>query len=211
MDLSTFYAKPGTSHQAEDDFISDDDDEPSQIMDNNSDYQPESSSEEEMIEGGFELNLEMSSEEDDFEDIELVSEGQWSAVSSKQHTFTFISGEELCLTASSSAADGQIWPVDIYLQFLTIDIIDMIVRETNRYAEQSIAATVVTRKSRLNDWNATTREEIKKFIGLVIYMGLVPLPELSLYWSKSLLYHNKLVSDHAEGPFSINFKNDSFL
>ena len=94
---------------------------------------------------------------------------------------------------ASSSYDNKVWPIDVFQQVFTDSIVNMIVEETNRYAEQIIGSNIVTRKSRLKAWSPTNADEIKKFFGLVIYMGPVPLPEINLYWSKSCLYSNVFV------------------
>lgn len=41
-----------------------------------------------------------------------------------------------------------------------------------------------TEHSRLNSWRDTNLDEMKKFFGLTVVMGLVPKPKLELYWSQ---------------------------
>ena len=48
----------------------------------------------------------------------------------------------------------------------------------------------MTRSSKLQQWTPTKEEEMEKFIGLLIYMGLVSLAYIQLYWFKSSLYSN---------------------
>ena len=38
--------------------------------------------------------------------------------------------------------ETEVQPIDVYAFFVSDDIIDMVVQETNRYAEQEIAAIV---------------------------------------------------------------------
>ena len=47
------------------------------------------------------------------------------------------------------------------------------ITETSRYAEQVIAHSVVTSKSRRRRWIATTATKMKKFLGILFTMGLV--------------------------------------
>ena len=56
-----------------------------------------------------------------------------------------------------------------------------IAEQTNIYAMQTLTRT---RSWRLNKWIPTNKCEIKKLFGLLIWMGLVKLPEIHLYWSK---------------------------
>ena len=58
-----------------------------------------------------------------------------------------------------------------------------IVNETNRYAERESNKTILTRRSRYEDWKPTDAVEIKKSIGLLLHMGIVNLPRIGDYWS----------------------------
>ena len=55
--------------------------------------------------------------------------------------------------------------------------------ETNRYAEQVIAASVLKSKSRMKRWAATAMTEMKKYLGLIFIMSLVKKPRIENYWS----------------------------
>ena len=58
-------------------------------------------------------------------------------------------------------------------------MIDLIVRETNRYARQKLATNI----ARLNKWQDTTRQEVKAYLGICLIMGTNNLPPLAMYWS----------------------------
>lgn len=93
-----------------------------------------------------------------------------------------------------NSVTGNPEPIDMYELFITDALLDTIVIQTNTYAQQKINAAPLTRRSRFISWKPTTRTEMKKFIGIIIYMGLVGMPEISSYWSKSKLYANSYVS-----------------
>lgn len=84
-------------------------------------------------------------------------------------------------------------PRDVFKLFVDQDIIDLIVTETNRYASQKVNAEGVKSKSRLKNWSDTNSDEMYKYFGLIICMGLVRIPSVVLYWSKNDLYHNKFI------------------
>ena len=96
----------------------------------------------------------------------------------------FLLEEELLVQPADTR---QVWPIDIFELFVTDEVVDCIVAETNRYASQVIDSQTITRKSRLNVWRPTDRAEMRKFLGIVMLMGIFPLPKISLYWSKSQL------------------------
>ena len=59
--------------------------------------------------------------------------------------------------------------------FFTNKLIQDIVKNTNLYSVQKTCKSV-----------NTNVEEIKKFIGMNIIMGVIPLPSVYDYWSRSL-------------------------
>nr|CAH7746879.1 unnamed protein product [Callosobruchus chinensis] len=84
-------------------------------------------------------------------------------------------------------------PLDVFKLFVDHEVIDLIVQETNKFAWQKINSGGMKNKSRLKGWSDTNVEEIYCFFGIVICMGLVRVPAVSLYWSKNDLYHNNYI------------------
>ena len=72
-------------------------------------------------------------------------------------------------------------PLDIFSLLFTPSIIDHIVCETNRYAEQCLADTN-------KEWH-TNSDEMRAYLGFSILMGIVHEPEMRDYWSQSDLLH----------------------
>ena len=67
---------------------------------------------------------------------------------------------------------------DFFELFVTNDFYNQVAEETNKYAalSQRTAGTVD------NNWEETNAEEIQAYIGILIYMGLVNLPEFEDYF-----------------------------
>lgn len=74
--------------------------------------------------------------------------------------------------------------LQFYDAFIDNDLIDMIVLETNRYAEQCIQSSVFRRHSRSKKWVPTSRDEMNSFLALIILQGIVKKPTVEQYWSK---------------------------
>ena len=51
----------------------------------------------------------------------------------------------------------------------------------------------VRRSSRLKNWKETDKDEIKKFLAIVLYMGMIKQPTIYLYGSKDPFYKNSFV------------------
>ena len=67
---------------------------------------------------------------------------------------------------------------------------DLIVLETNKNADQVLSKFRLTKSSRLSKWTLTDATEIKHFLSLLIWMGLVQMPSLKDYWSFKIIYKN---------------------
>lgn len=79
-------------------------------------------------------------------------------------------------------------PLDFLEMLLTNDILDNIVEQTNLYASQYISSHNLPSRSRVHNWEPLTREELKKFIALIIIMGLVNMPTLEDHWKTTWPY-----------------------
>ena len=77
------------------------------------------------------------------------------------------------------ANTDKVWCIDMLELFVTEQVLDLIIIETNTFASQELASRTITRKSRLGKWCATDKAEIKKFIGII-----KPLPKSKLYKSE---------------------------
>lgn len=75
-------------------------------------------------------------------------------------------------------------PITIFYNFFPESVIESIVVETNRYASQ--------KKSK--NWEDVTLQEMKAYFGVLIMMGLNPLPDMELYWSSDRFYNNPEIS-----------------
>ena len=80
---------------------------------------------------------------------------------------------------SGVAEDGT--AIDFFYLMFPEELIEHIVVETNRYAQECIA----TNPDR--EWFETTLAEMKAFIGLHVLFGIKQLPATRLYWSQDPL------------------------
>lgn len=99
---------------------------------------------------------------------------------------------------ASFALDANAQEMDYFTLFFDEHLLDLIVKETNRYAQQN------SNKVKYNDcWVVTDTAEMYKFFGVNILMGIIEKPALRDYWSKrksiQTPYFNKV------------FKRDRFL
>lgn len=77
--------------------------------------------------------------------------------------------------------------VDYIKLFLTDDIIQVLVQQTNLYAAQYIAGRNISRRSRVQRWKPTDTAEMTKFIATIWLMGFIHKPTLESYWTKDRL------------------------
>lgn len=74
-------------------------------------------------------------------------------------------------------------------------MLELIVRETNAYAEEVFLSEGTTEKSRITRWKLLTTEELKCFIGLIFHMGTIKLSRLQDYWRKHRLFNMPVFSN----------------
>ena len=67
-----------------------------------------------------------------------------------------------------------------------LSIINLVVRETNRYARKKLANTRI----RLDKWQDVTAQELCAYFGMCIIMGINSLPRISMYWSSDSFIGN---------------------
>ncbi|GBP39408.1 PiggyBac transposable element-derived protein 2 [Eumeta japonica] len=71
-------------------------------------------------------------------------------------------------------------PVEMFDNFFPVYIVNNIVEQTNLYAHQN----------NCKNWTDVTSSEIRAYLGVLIMMGLNPLPDVELYWSSDPFYNN---------------------
>jgi len=67
---------------------------------------------------------------------------------------------------------------DYFELFVTNDFCNKFAEETNKYAALSQRKSVTVD----NNWEDTNAEDIRAYIGIMIYMGLVDVPEIDIYF-----------------------------
>ncbi|XP_068085866.1 piggyBac transposable element-derived protein 4-like, partial [Anabrus simplex] len=67
--------------------------------------------------------------------------------------------------------------------FFTFSLLNLIVTETNRYADQLLTCNELSPNSRSRCWRRTTIDEIRAFIAVVMNMGLIRKPTIVSYWN----------------------------
>lgn len=71
------------------------------------------------------------------------------------------------------------------------------------YALQKLSSTTFSCQSRMYKWTNTDVEEMHNWLGLVLRMGLVQLPEVGLYWSSSPLFSTNFGNVMSRNRFQI--------
>ena len=99
----------------------------------------------------------------------------------------FVAQEKINATLPQNAT-----AVDYLKLYFTDEMVDFMVLETNKYAEQFISSNPIKPHSRVNNWVSTDRDEMLAFLGLAILMGVVYKPRIQLYWSTDAIYHTDI-------------------
>lgn len=80
-------------------------------------------------------------------------------------------------------------PVEAFYKFFPQSVFELVVRETNKYAEQCLDVTYdFPTRSRFHQWEEVSVEDIKKFVAIEIGMGLVHKPDIASYFQDSFWF-----------------------
>ena len=95
----------------------------------------------------------------------------------------------------SGMSAATVEPIDVYSMMVIDDVYNLIVEQTNLNAQQTLMIRPIRRSSRLKKWKNTDKVEIKKFLAIVLYMGIVKQPTIYSYWSKDPFYKNNFAPE----------------
>ena len=76
-------------------------------------------------------------------------------------------------TGPQTSLSGDATPEQYFSEMISTDIVDLLVRETNRYAQHRIRTTPPTPRGVLANWRDTCRPEMMAFLSIVLNMGIV--------------------------------------
>ena len=71
---------------------------------------------------------------------------------------------------------------EIFFLFFTSSVLEHIVTESNRYAQECKGELFTT-------WQPITVDELLAYMGFMMLMGIVRLPRIEDYWKKDAIYH----------------------
>ena len=74
-------------------------------------------------------------------------------------------------------------PERFFSEIFSVEVCDLLVAETNRYAQHKIRTSPPSRRGILSNWHDTCRQEMMSFIGLILTMGIIQLSDINDYWS----------------------------
>lgn len=204
MNIAKFYGKRKNRPYEEQNSSDDDNYSENQYSDSDSDDEDTESS------NSF-SSSESSEDEDDPSTSATTPQPQCMAI----WTNNFQESPRINFTGNSDLkkrlfpTNGVVKEIDVFEQFIDEEIINVMVLETNKYAQQYISTHRLRRTSRMNRWCDVTEEEMKKFLGVILATGLIRLPNVEDYWKKDELYYHPFFHkiDMTYNRFSLILKN----
>ncbi|XP_026667264.1 piggyBac transposable element-derived protein 4-like isoform X1 [Ceratina calcarata] len=79
-------------------------------------------------------------------------------------------------------------PIEYFNLFFTLQFLDMLRIETNRYAQQFFENAGAANTSTTLTWKKTTIKELRAFIAVLLEMGITRRPTIFSYWSQNHRY-----------------------
>ncbi|XP_026466245.1 uncharacterized protein LOC113369862 [Ctenocephalides felis] len=99
---------------------------------------------------------------------------EWQGIGEKASTIIEYSGNEEFLHEGIECDDA----FASYKLFFADHILDIIIEETNKYATQCLTNSSSCNRMHRQPWQYVTRDEMNTFIGILLIMGIVQLPEI---------------------------------
>ena len=87
-------------------------------------------------------------------------------------------------TGAQTSLPSTASPEDFFAEIFSTEIWDLLVAETNNYAQHKIHTTPPFHRGILSTWHNTTRDEMMAFVGLILAMGTIQLPDIKDYWAR---------------------------
>ncbi|XP_029288116.1 piggyBac transposable element-derived protein 3 [Cottoperca gobio] len=78
---------------------------------------------------------------------------------------------------------GNPAPSEIFSHFFDAEVFKLLCENTNKNAARNLE------RGRKFVWTKLTPEEMKKFIGMLLYMSVLDLPKMSDFWRKQTIFH----------------------
>ena len=125
------------------------------------------------------MHFKSASSDEEVTDNEVDSNA-WSEIKSESDG-ECLEDYEVAEPVTPTSEDGAVNPIDCYRYFINDVAISLLVRETNRRAEQYLLTQKPRKRSKDLQWEPTTNEDKLKFLGIVIEMGLVQMPKVDYY------------------------------
>ena len=125
------------------------------------------------------LSQVIAAKEAEKETIELAKEDFWKRNDHPPTIPPFTGYSKINIVTE----DGT-QPLDIASFFLDDDFYELLVTQTNLYANQYLTQhSMLPRYSRARLWKDVTVEEMQKFLAFHLLTGIIRKPEISQYWS----------------------------
>ena len=100
---------------------------------------------------------------------------EWRVLDSDSIRFPYSGG----LVGPTVPLNNTVTPLDCFSMFFTLEVWELLVTETNRYADKILSQKQFRRR---RPWTRVGVNEMKAFYGMLIAMGIVRLPRLEMYW-----------------------------
>ena len=78
--------------------------------------------------------------------------------------------------------DGLDTPYDFFQCFINDEVLQYLVNEIKEYAKTKLDNANLKPRSRLRNWVDTDIDEMKRFIGIILNMGIIQAPTVEAYW-----------------------------
>lgn len=108
----------------------------------------------------------------------------WTQLDSNFNNYQYNPDDDVGINSDIIENMSSSFPIDFYHLFVDDEVIKPLVEETNCYAQQCLRNVVSPQSPK---WNEYTPTEIKNLLGIIMWIGLLQMPNIYDYWRNDTL------------------------
>ena len=117
-------------------------------------------------------NASTSSEEDD-----------WASITENEYVPLRVNFSIGPKVTGPQISSNIVEPIQFFKLFFSDQLVDEIIKETNNHAKSVLESKNIAKGSIWQTWHDVNKDEFWAFIGLILNMGTMPVPNMQEYWS----------------------------
>ena len=106
----------------------------------------------------------------------------------------YFASKNLQGTSGVHALVTDIYPLCLFRLYFTNELVDLILTQTNLYAQQWLDTHQLRRCSRATKFTPITKDELMLYFAMILYLGIVWKPSYVYYYTENAIFATPMIS-----------------